>query len=63
MNLEETWHEITGYSVAVFTWFYNVLPSSYEEVNIFITFLILISTFLFITLPKCWDNIKKRWKK
>jgi len=57
------WQEWTGYCVGFFSWLYSLLPGTCNEWSQLFTVLILGVTFLFITLPKAWDNIRKRWGK
>ncbi len=61
MDIE--WHEITGYVVACFTWIYGKMPSTCEGWTDLVAFMIVVVTFVFITMPKAWDYQKARWKK
>jgi len=60
--MKNWWQEITGYSVSFFGWFFHSLPGTCQEWTQLFILLTLIVTFFGITLPKAWDNIKKRWR-
>ncbi len=61
--MEIDWREITGYLVSFFSWLYGQMPNTCEGWTDLIALLIVVVTFIFITMPKPWDFQKKRWEK
>lgn len=61
--MEIEWEEIVGYIIGFLTWMWGKCPTTCEGWTDLVALLIVVVTFVFITMPKAWDFQKERWRE